>query len=371
MIDNDKDRSLALQPVVFLIAQSFTVTTTWRDRSMFHEFDIARPTLVNVRQSLVFFVLALLLAAHVLGNIITWPAFYCVGTLWVTVSALFLSKCVRDRNYADIFQSVHEEDLKDIFEKIIGICKGSIEYQVFAYLSFATALIMLNVVNLTWNTKKEGREWNQSNKGTLFMLMFWAMTSTVHIAKLYRDRRDPNLSASMREQLPFQCMVIATWCISACSVFVCIFMLKAEDYQQFFMAVGWGFTLTSTMFLSKFLRDRREAFHIIAAAAAPYGESGLEVARSPQAIYMDQFAKGQQNGVNNGHSPRAVSSSIQPIMDLTAPLERRGQAAKLIGQRSLMNQESAYVLESDYAMNGYAEGQLQQPPKSWKGLATE
>jgi len=273
MIKNDTDRGsadteriLALQPVMFLVAQSFTVTTTWRDRGMFHEFDIARPTLVNVRQSFVFFLLALVLLAHVLGNVVPskWCAFYALGSLWVVVSALHVSRTMRNWNYSDIFHSVHEEDLKDIFEKILGISQGSHEYKVFVWLSFMGALITTQAV--CWSWKDEDMSFTY--KGTNTLLTLWAMTSTVHMAKLCRDRADPVIGESLKEQYLFQFMVVASYIGSSLLILVIVFTLEVDDWQQYTLTVGWGFIMASVFFVSKLVRDVREASRLSRTPAA-------------------------------------------------------------------------------------------------------
>lgn len=311
---------------------------------MFIEFDIARPTLVNVGQSLFFFGLAILLLAHALGNIVTWPAFYSLGSLWVIVSALLVSKWIRDRNYSQIFQSVHDDDLKEIFDKVIGVCKGSIEFQVFIWLSFAVAFLTTQITQLGWKDD----DLQIAYKGTVTLFSLWCLTGTIHMAKVLRDRRDPVIGEQLKEQYPFQCMVASSFALSSCLIFVLIALPDLHDWQQFFFCVGWGYTMVATFAVVTHVRDRREALHILAAEASLLGES----ARAPAPISLDQSA--------NGHIPKPVSSHVQPIMDLTAPQERRGQAARLIGQRSL-------VLEEGVALE-YA--QPPQPNKT-RGIATE
>lgn len=305
---------------------------------MFIEYDIARPTLVYVGQGVVFFVLALILGAHVLGNTIEplrWKAFYAICSLWVTVSALLISKWTRDRNYASIFESVHEDDMKEIFDKVIGICKGSSEYRAFVWISFFVAFFTTQGVNWGWRDD----DMSFTFKGVITGITLWGMTGAFHMAKLCRDRRDPTLIEGLNEQCIFQVMVVASWLLSSCLIALILF-LDIGDWQKFFLAAGWGYELVSVYTLVKHLRDRREALHIIAAAESP------EPAKTGP-VLLDQIQKAQQYGQDAFQSPRQVSNSIQPIMELTAPLERRGQAAKLIGQRSLQMspEEIAHALE--------------------------
>lgn len=312
MIDSDVDRVLAVQPVFFMVGQSFAVTTMWRDRTMFRECDVYRPTLVNVYATFAFFLLACFFVVHVLANDVKWPEFYVVGSLWVTFTALQISRSIRNRDYAEMFQSVHEDDLEDVFDKIISICRGTVEYQVFVWLSFVVAFFTTQIATWSWDDD----DMNVTNKGTVTILALWAITSTIHMAKLSRDREDPVLSVSINEQRLYQLMVFTSWILSCSLCFIMIFLFDIKDWQRFFLTIGWGYTLTSIYAVAKHVRDQREARHIV----------------------EDAESKGQQKSESNGHSNGhhihdMMSNRLDPIMYLTAPLEHRGEAAQLIGQK--------------------------------------
>jgi hypothetical protein len=376
MIPNDKEghklRFLAMQPVFFVLAQTFTVTTTWRDRTLFKEFNIHRPTEAYRNQSLFFFAVATFFAAHCFGNM-DWMGFYATSLGWIFVSAANLSKLLRDRNYADIFERIPPQTMHECFMELSEICKGSLEFQAFSWGSTAVAVVQPFVVILFWKTHTI---YKVIYKPCLMGFIAYTVRDSFYLAKLFRDIIHP---ARRKELTPqFQFFTGLSW-ISSIGVYVAIVLwFKVQPWVRFYLIIGWAWAMCSTFFLTKHIRDRRDIVALIERVESAVEDSespplkalgykdatheihvdvppqapvlsdphSSDLGRGPGVLLTDR-TKSLYSKELNGYTPprgskiKGHDTSLPPIRGLVAPTEQRGEAAKLMlrAQNSLLNDQ--------------------------------
>lgn len=263
MTDDDVTRVLTVQSIIFLVAQAFTLTRVSRDWNTFNVDDTAKPTSAYFVQVVVLFIVALGLSIYSLirsvRGMVEWQGFYAMSLLWTTVSALCLSKAVRDRNDASIFAKVPIESQEEHFPGVLRVCHGTLEYKIFVWMSAVAAVGAMLGIMWTWDAEVMAIE----RKGFVSVCVLWCEVSSFHLAKLVRDRADPIKSKELRMQLPFQALVVIS---SACSFSVLlggIFLMPLKTPNQVFLTVGAGFMLTTAFFLAKYVRDHLELKNVL------------------------------------------------------------------------------------------------------------
>jgi hypothetical protein len=191
MTDDDVTRILTVQSIIFLVVQAFTLTRVSRDWNTFNIGNTAKPTLAYFFQVVAFFIIALGFSIYSLARsvsgVVEWQGFYAMSLLWATVSALCLSKAVRDRNDAGIFAKVPVESQAQQFIEVLRICNGTLEYKVFVWMSALASLGAMLCIMWTWDAEVMAIE----RKGFVSVCALWCEVSSFHLAKLVRTRR-PN-----------------------------------------------------------------------------------------------------------------------------------------------------------------------------------
>jgi hypothetical protein len=256
MGEENKGRVFNIQPVAFLVAQAFTVTTVYRDRMLKQSpvIHIDKPTLIYSGQSIGFFVVAVGCVVFNLIATAEWPGFYGVCALWVLVSSLAFSKDMRDRNYADVFTHVNPEDQHECYPKLAQLVNASIEYQVFVWLTGAFGV--LNFLGVVWT-------WDESimdvkDKGFFTLVAIWCEASTFRLAMMIRDWNDENRRRWMQEQMAFQ-VIIGLGCLVGHGV--CILVISfhdIRDWQRLLLFSAWGNSITTLFLVARLVRDRME-----------------------------------------------------------------------------------------------------------------
>merc|ERR1712046_62995 len=114
--------------------------------------------------------------------------------VWVTVSALCLSKAVRDRSDAIISSQLGPELHQSHLPRILRICKGTVEFKVFVWASAFVAIGMMLGLMWTWDAETMAIE----RKGFISVCVLWSEVSSFHLAKLVRDRMDAIKAKELR-----------------------------------------------------------------------------------------------------------------------------------------------------------------------------
>eukprot|EP00931_Biecheleriopsis_adriatica_P095743 TRINITY_DN69356_c0_g1_i1.p1 TRINITY_DN69356_c0_g1~~TRINITY_DN69356_c0_g1_i1.p1 ORF type:complete len:344 (+),score=59.51 TRINITY_DN69356_c0_g1_i1:142-1032(+) len=248
---------LAVQSILFLVAQAFTLTRVSRDWSMFGITDLAKPSLAYLVQVAGMFIIALGLAIYACFDVVQieeWRGFYGISLLWVTISALCLSKAVRDRADAQRSSELPAEAHEVQFALISRACSGSLEYRV---LVVACALLGLGVMlGLMWRWDNETMAIER--KGFISVCVLWCEVSAFHLCKLIRDRADRNKTKELRQQLPFQLLVIISSLASFGLLIGGILAMPLDLPKTFFLLIGSGCMLSTAFFMAKHVRDRLE-----------------------------------------------------------------------------------------------------------------
>jgi hypothetical protein len=263
MTDDDVTRVLTVQSIIFLVAQAFTLTRVSRDWNTFNIGNTARPTLAYFVQVVAFFIVALGLSIYSLARsvsgVVEWQGFYAMSLLWTTVSALCLSKAVRDRNDAGIFAKLPVESQAEQFPDVLRICNGTLEYKVFVWMSALASLGAMLGIMWTWDAEVMAVE----RKGFVSVCVLWCEASSFHLAKLVRDRADPMKSKELRTQLPFQALVVIASVSSFSVLLGGIFLMPLKTPKKVFLVVGSGFMLSTAFFLAKHVRDQLELKNVL------------------------------------------------------------------------------------------------------------
>lgn len=248
---------LAVQSILFLVAQAFTLTRVSRDWSMFGIADLAKPSLAYLLQVAIMFIIALGLAIYACFDIVEieeWRGFYALALLWATISALCLSKAVRDRADAQRSSALPVGAHEAQFSLISKACSGSLEYRV---LVVASALLGLGVMlGLMWRWDAETMAIER--KGFISVCILWCEVSAFHLCKLIRDRADRNKNKELRQQLPFQVLVIISSLASFGLLIGGILIMPLDLPKKCFLLIGSGCMLSTAFFLAKHVRDRLE-----------------------------------------------------------------------------------------------------------------
>lgn len=251
----------AVQSVLFLFSQAFTVAKTLRDfhlgRSGTASPEVA-PTLAYVVQVLVFFALALACAIYslvIMSVAQEWQAFFAMMILWLTLNALCLSKAVRDRQEANDVGGLDLEVQKRRLQYIWEICLGTPEYRLMLWFSTLASIGVMLGTMWTWSDDMLALE----RKGYVSGMVLWCLFSSFHLAKLVRDRGDPKKATELRSQLPFQILVVASSLLSAGALIGGACAMPLAFRQRLFLITGACFAITSAFYLAKHVRDRHEA----------------------------------------------------------------------------------------------------------------
>lgn len=264
MTDENVKRVLAVQSIAFLVAQGFTLTRVSKDWHTFGKTDNARPTLAYFAQVIAFFVAAFGLAIYSLVNsvaVVEWQGFYGIAVLWATVSTLCLSKAVRDRNDVHIWRNSPAELHEAQLPGILRACQGTLEYQICVWMSAVAAVGLMLGLMWTWGADVMAIE----RKGFISVCVLWCEGSFFHLAKLIRDRANVEKAKELRQQLPFQVLVIISSLGSFGTLIAGICMMPLAPPKRFYLVVGSGFMLSTAFFLAKNVRDRLELGQLLAA----------------------------------------------------------------------------------------------------------
>lgn len=279
MTDDNVKRVFCVQPIIFLIAQSFTVTNIWRDRSMRQNYMVLidKPTLLYTGQSVVFFVVALSCTIFNFATIVDWQGFYATSAVWVGISTLSLSKVVRDWNYADIFIGLPPEDHAECFAKVSQLCKGSMEFRIFVW--FSTLLSCFLLVGVVWT-------WDDSDvtpqaKGFISVCALWAEGSSFHLCKIVREYRELHARKDLKDNMPFQFLIVFSCIVSHVAIFLALATHKLKDWQRMHLVTSWGFALTCVFVVARHVKDRLDIFKLLETPEqamqqqGPYGNYGM------------------------------------------------------------------------------------------------
>lgn len=254
-------KTFAVQSVLFLFAQAFTVAKTLRDfhlgRSGAASPEVA-PTRAYMVQVLVFFGLAMVCAVYsliIISDGKEWRAFFAMMILWLTLNAFCLSKAVRDRQEADDFVVLELGIKRRRLQYIWGMCMGTLEYKLMLWIStLASVGVMLGTM-WSWSNEILALE----RKGYVSGMVLWCLFSSFHLAKLVRDRGDPIKAKELQSQLPFQMLVMVSSVLSTGALIGGACAMPLALRQRLFLIAGSCFSLTAAFYLAKHVRDRYEA----------------------------------------------------------------------------------------------------------------
>jgi len=284
MTGENGKRVLAVQSIVFLVAQAFTLTRVSRDWATFEKTDIAKPTAAYFGQVVFFFLAALGLSLYSLVTnveILEWQGFYAMSVLWGTVSALCLSKAVRDRNDANISSELPLETRKARLPEILRVCRGTVEYKIFVWMSALFAVGLMLGLMWTWDAEVMVVE----RKGFVSVCVLWCEASSFHLAKLVRDRNDPMKAKELKAQFAFQILVGLSSVLSFCILVGGICIMPLDISKKMFLVVGCGLVLSTAFFLAKHVRDSLELQQLLASPEVPD-----VVAAAPVTIEAPEFS---------------------------------------------------------------------------------
>jgi len=220
---------------------------------------IDKPTKCFTGQSVGFFVVAVGETIHNFATIAEWKGFYLTAAVWVCISALVLSKVLRDWNYADIYRGLPPEDRAESFSKISNLCKGSIEFRVFVWFSMVLSCFLLCGVVWTWDDKSVKTE----AKGFITVCALWAEGSTFQLCKMIRDYRE-RLTWKDSENLPFQFLVVFSCLVAHIAIFLALSTHKLENWQRMHLVSAWGLAVTTVFLVSRHVKDRLDIFKLMA-----------------------------------------------------------------------------------------------------------
>jgi len=263
MADQNVKRVMAVQSIVFLVAQGFTLTRVSKDWHTFGKTESARPTLAYFGQVIAFFVAAFGFSVYSLVTsvaVVEWQGFYGMSVLWATVSTLCLSKAVRDRSDAQIWRNHLGEVQEAHLSGILRACQGTLEYQICVWISAVVAVGLMLGLMWTWGAEVMAIE----RKGFISVCVLWCEVSSFHLAKLIRDRSNAEKAKELRQQIPFQVLVGLSSLLSFGALIVGICVMPLETPKRFYLVVGSGFMLSTAFYLAKNVRDRLELGQLLA-----------------------------------------------------------------------------------------------------------
>lgn len=258
MTDESVKRVMSAQSILFLVAQSFTLTRASRDWSCLTPGDMARPTLAYIVQVLLFFLSAFALSVYSVAasaSAVEWRGFMAISLAWATVSALCLSKTVRDRSDAQRCLSLPRDQHQDRLLDVLRICTGTLEYQILVWASAVLAVVAMLGIMWSWDAETLALE----RKGFISVCLLWCEVSSFHLAKLVRDRADPKKAPELLKQRPFQILVVLSSAASSIILLAGILLMPLQASKRFFLLAGFGYALSSAFFLAKHVRDKLES----------------------------------------------------------------------------------------------------------------
>merc|ERR1711871_1041886 len=106
-----------------------------------HDLAFLRPTRAYMGQVLLFFLAALCSAIFALVQLQTSPEWLCfawMSLIWTVVSAICVSKSVRDQQDAKTWTAVPASRERR-FEHVLGLCEGTNEYKALVWSAFPAA----------------------------------------------------------------------------------------------------------------------------------------------------------------------------------------------------------------------------------------
>jgi len=258
----------AVQSIVFLLSQGFTVAKSLRDYHLGSLDSMAdvKPTNAYMVQVLLFLVLAIGCSFYSLVALaITpeWQAFFAMIIVWIMLNVLCLSKAIRDRHEASSFGGLPLHTQQSRFQHILIMSTGTKEYMAMLWLSTILSISLMLGIMWSWSGKILAIE----RKAYISGMILWSIISSFHLAKLVRDRADPVKSNELKTQIPFQVLCIASSLLSFGALLVGAFVMPLELRQRLFLLTGTCFTTTSALYLAKHVRDRLEAKALCSADA--------------------------------------------------------------------------------------------------------
>jgi len=257
------------------------------------------------------------------------------------------------------------------FKEISEICLGSMESHVCTGVATVLAFFITPFTMLIWR-------WDVMSLSYKFFFIpgfFICVRDSVYVAKLVRDRELPRIAKEL--SMPYQLLVASSWAVSLVIYLVLLFIYSLDDWSRHFILMGWGLAVTQVFALTKHVRDRMDMQVVIASthysteeepfvASVPEPEarstptsttfdipppvpvladphpSGMQHGPGgsmyPEDASLESTAKeeGQKDRRSLGISPPKSQCRVPPIHDLVAPLQQRGEAAKLMfRQKSL------------------------------------
>jgi len=258
MTDDEVKRIIAIQAVVFLMAQAFWLTRVWRDWTLSTESETAKPSVFYVSLVACLFTLAVVLVIYCLEVVIDWHGFYVISSLWVMFSAVMLSKAVRDRDFANKSLQHPVQDVQGHSEHLLHVvatCRDSLVDRVLTWFSAVLAVSMTLGFMWTWDSESM----MIIIKAFMTLCTFWSEGSTFHLAKLLHDRADPNKKRELREQLGFQILVVFSTIVSyTVPLIVVVVLPDLHASKRFYLLCGLGFMMSTAFFLVKHVRDQLE-----------------------------------------------------------------------------------------------------------------
>lgn len=262
----------AVQSIVFLLSQGFTVAKSLRDYHLgtLDSMTDVKPTKAYMVQVMLFFILAIVCSFYSLvGLAITpeWQAYFAMIIVWIVLNVLCLSKAIRDRHEASRFSGMPLHSQQSRLQHILAMCNGTKEYRAMLWLSTLLSVSLMLGIMWSWSDQILVIE----RKAYVSGMILWSLVSSFHLAKLVRDRADPVKSKELKTQMPFQVLVLASSVLSLGALLGGAFLMPLELRKRLFLLTGTCFTTTSAFYLAKHVRDRLE----VKALCSQAGESDV------------------------------------------------------------------------------------------------
>jgi len=276
--NNTCARALMIMSIFFLVSQTFSVVKTVRDSKMASLlFDLRNPGDANqennpyvveysfllptwhykVEVGLTFlFSLGATIFSITQVDVVDpeWIGFTILTLIWVLQCALCLAKTVRDRKEAGTWQTTRREHQEAQLPLVLSACTPTRLHQAMIWIAFPAALIF----TLVWTWLPGSIDIPIERKGFLSLGLVFNASACFHMAKLARDRANPQKKLELSKQIPFQLMVTVSFVVSIVVPLVGLVVMPLTPEQRAFLIVGFLMCASSTMHLAKLVRDRQE-----------------------------------------------------------------------------------------------------------------
>ena len=273
----DAGRKLFVVSLIWMVAQTFTLAKTIRDRFLAELLlprlgylaTVVEGTKAWLLQAVLLFVASCVFVIHSLKAHVeaveeggaSWTGgggLAVLGAAFSLVASVYLCKAVRDRADAALFTAL---DLPDKFDKIIAVCSGT---------KANMAVVVVGVVGSLAATL--GGAWSMpadvvsiERKGFILVAVLFMCASSFHVAKLIRDDKDEKLKA--QHHCMFRLLVWGAFVIALGLAFIGVQVMTIPAPEKAYIQVGQLAILSCNLSFAKMIRDGQEVRKLTQAGA--------------------------------------------------------------------------------------------------------